>query len=79
MTQANPPTRLPDVARMRERINELEIKAAFQEQTISDLNDELVRHGGRISELEQKMTRLIENFKTARDQSAEVDQRPPHY
>lgn len=61
------------------RIDELEIKAAFQEQLITDLNDELVKHGQRIAELEQQLTRLVENLKNPQEDTEAADQRPPHY
>ena len=61
------------------RIDELEVKSAFQEQLISDLNDELVKHGSRIAELEQKMERLIEHLKSHETKDSPTDERPPHY
>ena len=73
MTQPTPPNLNQD------RIDELEIKAAFQEQLIADLNDELVKHGARLAELEQRMTQLIENIKNPQDDGQHVDERPPHY
>jgi SlyX protein len=68
---------------MQQRIDELEMKAAFQEQVIQDLNDELIRHGTRITQLEQQMTRLIENAQNPEANPEETtdptDERPPHY
>lgn len=64
---------------MQQRIDELEMKAAFQEQVIQDLNDELIRHGTRITQLEQQMTRLIENVKNPEEKTDPTDERPPHY
>lgn len=75
MTQAKAQTPSPEQA----RIDELEIKAAFQEQLITDLNDELVKHGQRIAELEQQLTRLVENLKNPQEDTEAADQRPPHY
>ncbi len=63
----------------QQRIDELEMKAAFQEQLIADLNDELVKHGTRLTQLEQQMTRIIENMKNPQDDSDPTDERPPHY
>lgn len=62
-----------------QRIENLEIKLAFQEQLISDLNDELVQHGTLITQLEQQMTRLIEHIRTAQEDAADTDDVPPHY
>jgi SlyX protein len=68
---------------MQQHIDELEMKAAFQEQVIQDLNDELIRHGTRITQLEQQMTRLIENAQNPEENPQEktdpTDERPPHY
>ena len=64
---------------MQQRIDELEMKAAFQEQVIQDLNDELIRHGTRITQLEQQMTRLIENAQNPEEKTDPTDERPPHY
>jgi uncharacterized coiled-coil protein SlyX len=63
---------------MQQHIDELEMKAAFQEQVIQDLNDELIRHGTRITQLEQQMTRLIENAQNP-EKTDPTDERPPHY
>ena len=75
MTQAKAQKPSPE----QTRIDELEIKAAFQEQLITDLNDELVKHGQRIAELEQQLTRLVENLKSPQEDTEAADQRPPHY
>ena len=64
---------------IQNQIDELEMKAAFQEQTISDLNEELIKHGQRIAELEQQVTRMIEMLQTDPAESASEDERPPHY
>ena len=63
----------------QDRIDELEIKAAFQEQLISDLNDELVRHANRITDLELHLNRVIENLKNPAEDSPQGDEPPPHY
>lgn len=73
MTQATPSNSA------QARIDELEIKAAFQEQLITDLNDELVKHGARLAQLEQQVTRLIENLKNPQEDTEPSDERPPHY
>lgn len=63
----------------QQRIDELEIKAAFQEQLIAELNDELIKHGTRLTQLAQQITRLIENLGNPQDSPADPDERPPHY
>lgn len=63
------------------KIDELEIKAAFQEQLIADLNEELIQHGARIASLEKQLQRVVDVVKTQAQDSAESpeDERPPHY
>ena len=72
MTQ-DPEQQLP------QQIETLQIKSAFQEQLIQDLNDELVQHGQRISALEQQLERLIEHVKGLQEKSSDAHERPPHY
>lgn len=62
-----------------QRLDDLEIKTTFQEQLIADLNDELVQHGARISQLEQQINRLIEHIKGIQDKPTSADEKPPHY
>ena len=64
---------------LRRRVDELEIKAAFQEQLIGDLNEELIRHGERLTDLEGKQLRLIEHLKSLTQQDSPADEPPPHY
>lgn len=63
----------------QQRIDELEIKAAFQEQLIADLNDELVQHGKRIAEMEQQLQRLIDHVQSMQTKDSGEDEPPPHY
>ena len=63
--------------RKKQRIEELEIKVAFQEHTISQLD--LV-----IRELRDEMDRLTADVRSLRDVveselSEVVDEKPPHY
>jgi len=66
---------------MQEKIVELEKLIAFQEQTISELNSELIEQQKRIVLLEKQMRSLIEH---ARDEGSPVkdikdEVPPPHY
>ncbi len=63
----------------RQRIDELEIKAAFLDQLISDLNDELIRHGKRIADLELQLQNLINHINSVQDKGPDIDEKPPHY
>ncbi len=66
------------------RIDDLEMKAAFQERLLSELNDELVLHGQRIGQLEKQLNELktvMEHMHALLEKPSipEVDERPPHY
>ncbi len=63
------------------KIDELEIKAAFQEQLVADLNEELIQHGGRLAALEKQLQRVVDVVKSQAQDSTESpeDERPPHY
>ena len=66
----------------RQRLDELEIKTSFQEQLITDLNDELVKHGELISTLQRDLEQLVDVLRTQGLDSPQLDQgdeRPPHY
>ena len=65
------------------RLDDLEMKAAFQEKMLSELNDELVSHGQRIGQLEKQLKELktvMEHLHALLEKpNPEVDERPPHY
>ena len=66
---------------MTEKIVELEKQVAFQEQTIADLNAELVDQQKRLTLLEKQVRTLIQH---SRDSAALVkdikdEVPPPHY
>ena len=63
-----------------DRVTELEIKVAFQEDTIAHLNDALVAQQDRVGALERRVDALIETI--ARLQPAadpNAHEPPPHY
>tara|TARA_B110000444_G_C18846854_1_gene602556 strand:- start:3134 stop:3340 length:207 start_codon:yes stop_codon:yes gene_type:complete len=65
-----------------DRIIELETKLAFQEDTISQLNDVVCRQQDQLDELAQKCQTLISSTKVLTDKIANEDEegiRPPHY
>lgn len=66
----------------QQRIDDLEIKASFQEQLISDLNDELIRHGTRLAGLEQQLQRLVDLIQSLQSDNTDLsddNEPPPHY
>lgn len=67
------------VEKDQQRIDELEMKAAFQEQLINDLNEELIQHGTRIAAMEQQLQRLVDHIKSLNTEETGEDEPPPHY
>ncbi len=71
------------LSRLADRVDELEMKAAFSEQLIQDLNQELILHGERIAALEKQLQRVVQNLKQTREEQpgtpGDIDERPPHY
>ncbi|MFZ6185930.1 SlyX family protein [Nannocystis pusilla] len=47
-----------DIARLEQRITELEVKLAFQERTIDDLDAVLRRFTTRVESLERELSRV---------------------
>lgn len=64
-----------------QRIIELEIKAAYQEDLVQDLNYIVAKQQGQIDRLEATCNVLHERIKSLQDMQPEenVDQTPPHY
>ena len=65
----------------RERLDELESRMAFQEDTIASLNEALVAQQQRIAYLEKMLDLLIERYREAAPDMAlpEEEPPPPHY
>ena len=65
------------------RINELETRLEFQDETITKLNDELVVHQRRVFLLDKKLKLLIAHIQGNNEDAALLDPKdeppPPHY
>ena len=63
------------------RLDELESRLAFQEDTIASLNEALVAQQQRITYLEKMLALLIERYREAMPDSAAPGEEPPppHY
>lgn len=64
------------------RLIELEIKVAYQEDLVQDLNQIVTRQQRQIDRLEQvchQLTEHLKNIQTHHGLSESVDQTPPHY
>ena len=67
---------------LENRLVELETRIAFQEQTISELSDVIVRQQAEIDQVGQKMQRLagrMANFEEFRGDGSVPEPPPPHY
>lgn len=65
-----------------DRLIDIESKLAHQDQLLVELNEVLTEQQGRIMQLEQLSTSLIERVRAIGDAAPEegpVDERPPHY
>ena len=65
------------------RLVDLESRSAFQEETVRELNDALVRQQERIDRLEASLNVVVEQLRQGgeddRQSGAPEDERPPHY
>ncbi|NOV24996.1 SlyX protein [Cupriavidus necator] len=67
---------------MDDRINELEIKLAFQEDLLDTLNSTVARQQQQIDLLQEQMRALYQQVRSAATTAAEADPQqeiPPHY
>ena len=64
-----------------QRFVELEIKVAYQEDLVQDLNQIVVKQQRQIDRLEATCKMLHDRIKSLQDreQESDVDQTPPHY
>ncbi|QQX87316.1 SlyX family protein [Cupriavidus necator] len=67
---------------MDDRINELEIKLAFQEDLLDTLNSTVARQQQQIDLLQEQFRALYQQVRSAATTAAETDPQqevPPHY
>lgn len=62
-----------------ERLVELEIKAARQDDLLDALNQTIYQQQRKIDELEALCTALARHLKEMREAAAPAHERPPHY
>lgn len=61
------------------RLDDLESRFAFQEETIRQLNDALVAQQARIDELETTVRQVMEQIRRGEGDEPPAHQPPPHY
>lgn len=70
---------------MNDRIIELESKFSFQEDTIAELNEVVIRQQRQLDDMALQMTRLAEQLedimtqRTGGQLDSSADEKPPHY
>ncbi len=66
---------------MNERVTDLESRLAFQEDTISALNETVARHDRELTELRMALSQLAAALRSAQSIGASrpEDEIPPHY
>ena len=62
-----------------QRITELEIRLAHQDQTIAELNEVVTTQWRKIEALERQMGRLREEFQNSQQNAGGDEPPPPHY
>ncbi|WP_233520550.1 SlyX family protein [Flocculibacter collagenilyticus] len=68
--------------KLEQRIEELESKLAFQDDTINQLNDEIAHHQEKLQLLQKQIELLGKKFKETHSSTittAEEEPPPPHY
>jgi len=64
------------------RIEQLEMKVSFQDDTIETLNDEIFEQQQKLQLLTEQVAHLVNKLKEAEPDNGGIDQvdmRPPHY
>lgn len=66
---------------LAERLEALEIRAAYQEQAIETLNDTITAQWKEIDSLKRQVAQLTERLEDAESKGAgtPANERPPHY
>jgi SlyX protein len=71
-----------EIQALEERINDMECKMAFQEQTIEELNDALTQQQLLISKMQDQMKYVVgkvKNMDTSNLADPSEETPPPHY
>lgn len=61
------------------RLEEMELRLAYQDKTIADLNDVITAQWKKIEALERQLLRLDEELRDLDSLEAPPNQKPPHY
>ena len=64
------------------RLDELEFRIAFQEDTITQLNDVITSQRDELDQLKRAFTDVVDTLQSAiqtAGSSSDIDEKPPHY
>lgn len=66
---------------MEPRITDLEVRLTYQELTLEELNEVIVKQQAQIDVLQSQVEHLLAQLQAQNDQIATptTDERPPHY
>lgn len=64
---------------MEERIMELEVKVAFQEHQIGELNDVIMELAFKLEELRRDLSSVMQTVAAQQELGDQKNERPPHY
>ena len=71
----------PNIAHFIKRLDSLETQLAFQEDTISELNDLLTQQGNELQRIQKHLMIVAERLQQIPEGNNQnpIDERPPHY
>jgi uncharacterized coiled-coil protein SlyX len=64
---------------VEERIMELEVKVAFQEHQIGELNDVIMEFAVKLEELRRDLSSVMQTVAAQQELGDQKNERPPHY
>lgn len=64
---------------MSERIDELEVRIAYQDRLITELDEVVRSFAGRVEALERELAQLKSTMANQPDPVGPADEPPPHY
>jgi SlyX protein len=73
------PAGLEHMNNIDKRLEEMEMRLAYQDKTIADLNDVITAQWKKIEALERQLLRLDEELRDIDSMEVPPNQKPPHY
>ena len=71
---------MEDIDKLIARLDDLEMRYAFQQELLESLNDVVTNQWEEIDRLSRMLEAVLERFENVEDEQPEdPDQRPPHY